>query len=571
MKLSRHKKWNIIVAFCGSNRSRLVAAIITGIITNALTILIPISLGKYFDLLFGFSSHRAAFLDLLPFSFWHDITEFLSVLLILVLLRFVFRYLQLYQTSILGELFVKDLRVKLFRQQIIIHTEVYSDRGTGRYLLRHSGDLKSIQNYFTKGFILFSIDIALLLITFLALYYLNSVVFLICVGGFLATTLLIFILNKALYLVSVERRNVRSGLLAFVSRQLQAAKTIKVFNKAPTEIKKYDKRSARLLELGIRFQRLNNLIKAIIPSMFYLILVLILFFVYQAKQHAWSSFEPGNMLAVVLLFITVMPIFRRVIRVSTIWELGNISFDKLIQLFSLAEEKTTPKLKNYQFEQGAIQFAKLSFSYHDDFKLFQQLSFQILPNSFNHIRLGHGQGQSTMIKLLSGLYTPQEGKIEFDGQDIRGLKLKSLRRKITFVSDEFPLLGRTVFEAVSYSRSKEKIPLAQAVLDSFQQNVPKALQLKLTDKVMEGGENLSKSQIKMLYYLRAALSGKPIVVIEEPLVGLETNSRNNILNWMRSLAGKKTFIFLCQDWTESSLKIKHVVNPQKTHSSFINL
>ncbi|RLD30726.1 MAG: hypothetical protein DRI70_00290, partial [Bacteroidetes bacterium] len=296
MNADNKKKWAIIKSFGRDHKFVFMFTIINGMIANVLVVLIPVSLGKYFDFLFGFQSHRAAFLDLLPFSFWSTIQQYLLFLLVLILLKMIFQYFQRFQMAFLGEKFIKELREQLFQQQLKIQAVVYDDFGTGRYLLRHSGDLKSIQNYFTRGIIRFSTDIFLLLVAFGFLLWLNKIIFFIIVGGFILTVLCIFFLNKILFKISVNQRNTRSGLLSFVNRQLQATKTIKVFNKDVTEIGKYDKRSSRLFDVSVRFQNIYNLIYVSVPTFLYVILVIVLYYIYNLKQQGSILFETSEML-----------------------------------------------------------------------------------------------------------------------------------------------------------------------------------------------------------------------------------------------------------------------------------
>jgi len=560
MNAANKKKWAIIKSFVRDHKLIFMFTIINGMIANVLIVLIPVSLGKYFDFLFGFQSHRAAFLDLLPLSFWSTIQQYLLFLLTLILLKMIFQYFQRFQMALLGEKFIKQLREQLFQQQLKIQAVVYDDFGTGRYLLRHSGDLKSIQNYFTRGIIRFSTDIFLLLVAFGFLLWINKIIFFIILGGFVLTVLCIFFLNKILFKISVSQRNTRSGLLSFVNRQLQATKTIKAFNKDVTEIGKYNKRSSRLFDVSVRFQKIYNLIYVSVPALLYIILVLVLYYIYELKQQGSILFETSEMLSFVLLFITILPIFRRVLRVTTVWELGNISFNKLLKVFDLPVEHNTTDLQPYLFKEGNIEFQDVDFSYSDEQTVFKNLNFIIKPNSINQIKIGNGEGKSTLVKLFAGLYRPDKGKIFYDGQVMEMLDLRSLRKKITFISDEFSLIGRTVFEVVSYSRNKAKIPKAQKILDKFQQNIPLKIQLNLSDKVMEGGKNLSKSQIKMLQYIRAVLSEKPIMIIDEPVRNLEKNTRKNILDLLGIQAKSKTIIFLCRRWKDPSLVINNTID-----------
>ncbi|MDC8005272.1 ABC transporter ATP-binding protein [Aureisphaera galaxeae] len=550
---------DLILPFIRQHKWRFLATIIVGMVANIFVVLIPVSLGKFFDLLFQFQSHRAAFLDLLPFSFWGTVPEYLWFLFAMILILLVFQFLKRYQTAILGELYVKQLRERLYQQQLKIESLVYDNRGAGRYLLRHSGDLKTIQNYLTKGIVGFLTDIILILIALLFLLWLNKTIFLIILIGFVATSLSVFLLNKILFKVSVERRNTRSGLLAFVSRQLNAVNAIKAFNKDSTEIGKYNKRSAHLYDAGKSFQGIYNFILVAIPAMLYLVLLSVLYVVYVQKTNNSLTIDQGEIIGFLLLFITILPIFRRVIRVSSVWELGNISFKKLINVFELPIEKNNGDRPAYQYDKGHIEFKKVTFGYTDEEPLFSNLDFTIQPKKANQIKIGNGEGKSTLLKLIAGIYKPDLGDILFDGQAMNNLDLRSIRKKVTFVSDELELIGRTVFEVVSYSRKESKLSKTEELLEQLQRDVPNSLKLDVKDKVVEGGKNLSKSQIKLLHYTRAILSNKPIIIIDEPIRNMEKNTKRNIMEWLASQKGEKTLVFLCRTWKESTIEIDHVI------------
>ena len=558
MKSTPTSKWQIIKSFLKQNKLTFIFTLISGLLANVFTILIPVSLGKYFDLLFGFHSHRAAFLNRLPFTFWDTVPHYLKFLISLIFLKMIFQYLQRFYTSYLGELFTKGLREDLFYQQLMIKTSVYDQKGTGKYLLRHSGDLKSIQNYLTKGLIRFLIDTALLVISLGFLFSLNEIIFLVVILALATTIGIIYLLNKILFAVSVKRRNTRSALLSFVSRQLRATKTIKAFNKAPTEIRKYKKRSQKLFLRGVAFQKIFHTIFVLNATLLYLILVAVLTTIYWLKEQG-RSFHSAEILGFVLLFITILPIFRRVIRVRTIWELGNISFEKLLRVFHLPIEKKENNLVEYKFKNGNIEVKNLGFNYENSI-IFENLNFKIEGKKVNQIKLGNGQGKSTLTKLFAGLYTPQKGKILLDGQDAKKLTLKSIRKKVTFVSDEFTFLGSSVFEVIAYARNENRKARAQIILDKFQENIPDKSKLQLSDKIIEGGINLSKSQKKMLQYARVALSNKPIIVIDEPIRNLEKNTKQNILNWLYQNKNKKTIIFLCKSWNDKTITIQNTIN-----------
>ncbi|RMG18813.1 MAG: ATP-binding cassette domain-containing protein, partial [Bacteroidetes bacterium] len=89
------------------------------------------------------------------------------------------------------------------------------------------------------------------------------------------------------------------------------------------------------------------------------------------------------------------------------------------------------------------------------------------------------------------------------------------------VSSEIPLLGRKVFEAISYSRKAEKKAKASMVLEHLLEGNPSLPFMALEDKIGEAGNSLSKGQLKLLAYARALLTNKKIVLIDEPFEGFD--------------------------------------------------
>ncbi|MFQ5448892.1 MAG: hypothetical protein ACE5FF_18355, partial [Saprospiraceae bacterium] len=122
-------KRTILHSFLRKNRAAVGGAIALGMMANCMVIILPVSLGKYFDLLFGFNSHRSHFLDLFAFSFWDDMPSFLVFFFVLVALRTVFYFSQRFMTGIRGERFARQLRELLFERQLLIKTTVYDDKG----------------------------------------------------------------------------------------------------------------------------------------------------------------------------------------------------------------------------------------------------------------------------------------------------------------------------------------------------------------------------------------------------------------------------------------------------------
>ena len=107
-------KWSILKSFIRRHIATVVLVLCAGLLANVLTIAIPVSIGKYYDLLFEYHSRRAQVLDFLPQSWWDTVPHFLTFFFMLIILRTVLAFIDRFYTGKLGELLVKEMREKLF-------------------------------------------------------------------------------------------------------------------------------------------------------------------------------------------------------------------------------------------------------------------------------------------------------------------------------------------------------------------------------------------------------------------------------------------------------------------------
>ncbi len=510
---SSFSKKALILQFVQQHPVAIAIAGLAGLVSSLLTILIPVSFGKYYELVFEMRAVRAQFLKHLPFFDVATPQAYLRLLLGLIVLKAIFHFVERFSIARLGELFVHDIRDTLYARQLELHTNIYDEKGIGRYLLRYSGDLKSIRNYFTKGTLRFAVDIVLLTLTLVALFFINTGIGWIVCALWLVTTGLVYVLNIPLHKASLQKRNKTSGLLGFINGRFKAMETIKAFNRFEPEMKRFRKRTVRLLGLGIDYQRIYSLIFILVPTLLYLMIAAVLWYVLWQKQQGRGELEEGVLLSVILLLITVLPVFRRILRTPVTWELGNISFQKLLIVLNLPIE--SPGTENIRKRAYPVELKGLTFTpHHASTPVFSQLDARFELNQINVLDIP--LGKPALIKLLLGLYQPDSGKILIGKTNQENISLKSLRRCMAVVSASFPLLGKDVFEAVSYSLDKSRLPKVEEMLAQMQRGLPVNQTLFAKDKIGEFGSRLSASQERILQYVRALLTEKPILVIENP-------------------------------------------------------
>jgi len=156
-------------------------------------------------------------------------------------------------------------------------------------------------------------------------------------------------------------------------------------------------------------------------------------------------------------------------------------------------------------------------------------------------------------------YDPQSGIVRIDGEDVRNLTLDSLRSNIAVVLQDSVLFGTSVRDNIAYGRldaTDEEIMTAAraAEADSFIRELPEGYDTVLGER----GESLSGGQRQRIAIARAILRDAPILVLDEPLTGLDPATAKSLLSGLRRATAGRTTLLVAHDDLTLSLA-EHVV------------
>ena len=156
-----------------------------------------------------------------------------------------------------------------------------------------------------------------------------------------------------------------------------------------------------------------------------------------------------------------------------------------------------------------------------------------------------GAGKSTIINLIPRFYDPQNGVIKVDGQDIKNIKLNSLRECIALVSQDIVLFDDTIKNNIAYANplaTQQDIEEACkfAAADEFINKLPN----KYDSYVGENGVKLSGGQKQRVSIARAIIKNSPIILLDEATSSLDTESERIVQNAINNLIRNKTTIVI---------------------------
>ncbi len=201
--------------------------------------------------------------------------------------------------------------------------------------------------------------------------------------------------------------------------------------------------------------------------------------------------------------------------------------------------------RELQVSRGEVSFEGIGFSYNPQRAILKGVSFAMGAGEKVAVVGDSGSGKSTLVKLLFRFYDPQAGRILIDGQDIRGVSQRSLRRAIGIVPQDTVLFNDSILENVRYgdpgasdARVMEAIRLAH--LDAFIANLPDGVETL----VGERGLKLSGGERQRVSIARTILKRPPILVFDEATSSLDSKSERAILAALEEISQGHTSLVI---------------------------
>ena len=201
----------------------------------------------------------------------------------------------------------------------------------------------------------------------------------------------------------------------------------------------------------------------------------------------------------------------------------------------------------------ALEIQKANISYENVFFKYETTKDITVKNININIEggtmaafVGHsGAGKSTILNLLPRFYDPQKGSIKIDNQNISKIRLSSLRKNISLVSQDTILFDATIKENIAYAKSEASQKEIEhacefAAASEFIDKLPD----KFNTMIGENGLRLSGGQKQRISIARAILKKSPIILLDEATSSLDADSEEIVQNAIMNLIKNKTTLVI---------------------------
>ncbi len=301
--------------------------ILIGFISSCISFLLTISIGEFFSLQFQTGSSKSRLFLMLGLHL-NTMQEFLFLYVILIVAKGLMTYLENIGSYRLGESWVKDLREKIFTAQLDWPASGTLKRSYGKYLLRYSNDMKSVQQYLTKG-ILDAIKNVLFLLTGLFILYkihpltTGLLIMLLSIIG-----VIVYFLFRYQKPFIQSSRTSRSSLLAYVAKSFSGVEKIKHLNKELATAEQFQRRSETLFHANMRVNKFSSIIQS---SSVFLIFAAIGILLWQ-MTFQYLRINASDGFLIVLIILLLQGALRRILKVTGYLNKGKISLNKIEKL-----------------------------------------------------------------------------------------------------------------------------------------------------------------------------------------------------------------------------------------------
>ncbi len=194
--------------------------------------------------------------------------------------------------------------------------------------------------------------------------------------------------------------------------------------------------------------------------------------------------------------------------------------------------------------KGQVSFRHVGFSYDEDTKVLDDVSFDIKPGETIALVGPTGAGKTTIVNLISRFYDVQEGTVCVDGYDVKKVSIESLRRQMGIMTQDNFLFSGTIKDNIRYGKldatDEEILAAAKAVhAHEFITKLEKGYDTELSER----GGGLSNGQRQLLAFARTMVSDPAILILDEATSSIDTNTELLVQEGIEALLkGRTSFV-----------------------------
>lgn len=479
------------------------------------------------------------------------------------------------QGHIMGARMERDMRQELFEHYEKLSFSYYDKNNTGQMMSKLVSDLFDISEMAHHGPENLFISIVKLIGSFVFLFLIQWKLAFILAGVVFVMILVSLRQNNRMQMTFTDNRRKIGDINASLQDSLSGIRMVQAFANEDIEKQKFDAgNEAFLVSKKDNYRAMGTFQSGNTFFIGMMYLVTLVFGGYFIAKGEMTASDLAMYAIYIGIFISPIQIL---VELTEMLQKGFSGFKRFREVIEAEPEIVdVPDAEDLKDPEGDISFHHVAFKYDENEDVLNDIDFTV-PHGESIALVGpSGGGKTTICSLLPRFYDVTKGSIEIAGQDVRNIRLESLRKTIGIVQQDVYIFSGSIKENIAYGKpgasDAEIIRAAkEADLHEFIMSLPDGYETF----VGERGTRLSGGQKQRVSIARIFLKNPSILILDEATSALDNESEQYIQKSLEKLSENRTSITIAHRLStirnaDEILVIENgVISERGTHSQLL--
>jgi ATP-binding cassette subfamily B multidrug efflux pump len=468
----------------------------------------------------------------------------------LLIFQTLIQYYHTYLTSWIGQVVIKDLRVKLFKHITRLRLKYFDHTPIGTLVTRTISDLETIADIFSEGLIVIIGDLLQLFVIIAVMFVKDWRLSLISLSTLPILFVATRIFQKGINKTFREVRTQVALLNTFVQEHITGMNIVQTFNREDEEMRRFKAINKEHMKAHVRSVWYYAIFFPVVELLAATSIGLLVW--WGSHGVILGDVSLGNVVAFIMFIHMLFRPIRELADKFNTLQMGMVSSERVFRVLD-TDEFISHHGKITKTIEGKILFKNVWFAYNElpvtenaepDWIL-KDISFEVKQGEMLALIGATGAGKSSIINLVGRLYEFQKGNIFIDDVDIRDFELFNLRRQIAVVLQDVFLFSDSILNNITLNDpavSREQVIEASKAVGAheFISRLPGGYDFN----VMERGAMLSVGQRQLISFIRAYVFNPKILILDEATSSIDSESEKLIQQATSKLTYQRTSIVI---------------------------
>ena len=456
-------------------------------------------------------------------------------------------YVQATLIAAVGQKVVADIRLDLYRHVQRLSHSFHDTASSADIISRLTGDVRMMRDLLIDAAVFFAARTVVMVGT----------VAIMLVMDWRLTLAALTVLPGLVWVTqaygerikdAARRQRRKEGKIAMVMTEgISAISVVKGFAREAYEEERFSRQNTSSAEAGVQSTRMAAQMDRLVQVMLAVGTCIVMW--YGVMRVRGGAVSPGDLLVFTAYLSTLYKPIRKMSAMTARIGKATASGERLLEILDIEPDVTDPPgATEEHIVLGHVALEGVTFSYPGGAPVLENATLHLRPGETVALVGPSGAGKSSVAKLMMRFYDPQDGRVTVDGHDLRDFTINSLRDQIAVVLQEAVLFATSLRDNIAYGRldaTEEQILAASvaAGADTFIRRLPDGYDTM----VGERGETLSGGQRQRIAIARALLRDAPILILDEPLTGLDAKTARDLIGALKIVANGRTTLLVAHD------------------------